>query len=115
MNKKIVFVIDTISVGGAELSILELVRHLSGFDVVVCVVYKAENHFRCEFEKLPLKLLFMDVDSRFGFLEIARKLRRLLKRERPDIVHATHFKSEFISRIVVPSFNIPLVGSLISD
>lgn len=114
-RKKVLFVLDTISIGGAEFSILELVRHMPTFDVVVCVVYKAENQFRSDFERLPIKLIFLDIESRFGFVEGGIKLNGVIKQERPDIVHATHFKSEFISRIVVPFFNIPLVGSLISD
>jgi len=115
VKKKVLFILDTISIGGAEFSILELVRCLPTFEAVVCVVYKAENQFRSEFEKLPIKLIFLDINSRFGFVEGGIKLIGVLKQERPDIVHATHFKSEFISRIVVPSFDIPLVGSLISD
>lgn len=115
MKKKVLFLIDTISVGGAELSIYEVVKNLHHTDPIVCVLYKAENSLKKEFEKNNIPLFFFDIQKRFGFQEAIQKLNDLVRKEKPDAVHATHFNAEFVCRLAIPKFKIPLVCSLISD
>lgn len=114
-KNKILFVIDTISVGGAELSIYEVVKNLLNSDPIVCVLYKSANGLQKEFEKQHIPLVFFDIEKRFGFTEAIKKLNKLIKKEKPDAVHATHFNAEFVCRIAVPKFRIPLICSIISD
>lgn len=114
-KKKVLFVIDTISVGGAELSIYEVVKNLKQTDPIVCVLYKAENGLQKEFEKKNIPLFFFDIQKRFGFKEAIQKLNDLVRKEKPDTIHATHFNAEFVCRLAIPKFKIPLVCSLISD
>ena len=113
--KKILFLIDSLAVGGAEISILEVIKNLQQCSSVVCVVYQGEHSLKAEFEAAGAKLYFFDIKKRFGFGEGVRELRKILKMEKPNLVHTTLFKSEIIGRIAVPSSKIPLVGSLISD
>lgn len=113
--KKILFLIDSLAVGGAEISVLEVIKNLQQCSSVVCVVYQGEHSLKAEFEAAGAKLYFFDIKKRFGFGEGVRELRKILKMEKPNLVHTTLFKSEIIGRIAVPSSKIPLVGSLISD
>jgi len=113
--KKILFLIDSLAVGGAEISILEVIKNLQQCSSVVCVVYQGEHSLKAEFEAAGAKLYFLNIKKRFGFGEGVRELRKILKMEKPNLVHTTLFKSEIIGRIAVPSSKIPLVGSLISD
>jgi glycosyltransferase involved in cell wall biosynthesis len=114
-RSKVLFVIDTISVGGAELSIYEVVKNLKHCDAIVCVLYKAANGLQKEFEKDNIPLVFFDIQKRFGVRETIKKLNLLIRKEKPDAVHATHFNAEVICRLAVPKFKIPLICSLISD
>lgn len=109
------FTLDSLSLGGAELSVLELVKNLQSVEPIVCVTYRAEHQLKNEFEKAGIKLIFLNITERFGFSLGIKKLKRVISTEMPDLVHATHFKTEIISRLAVPGFNIPLIGSLISD
>ena len=113
--KKILFLIDSLAVGGAEISVLEVIKNLQQCSSVVCVVYQGEHSLKAEFEAAGAKLYFLNIKKRFGFGEGVRELRKILKMEKPNLVHTTLFKSEIIGRIAVPSSKIPLVGSLISD
>ncbi|MBD3627496.1 glycosyltransferase family 4 protein [Cyclobacterium sp.] len=113
--KKIIFLIDTISVGGAELSVLEVAKNLKTFEVLVCVVYDAQQGLKTQFEEAGIRLVFFQIKKRFGFRKAVLKFKQLLKEEDPALVHATNFKSEIISRLGLFKFNIPLVGSIISD
>ncbi|WP_114750061.1 glycosyltransferase family 4 protein [Pleomorphovibrio marinus] len=114
-NKKILYVLDTISIGGAELSVLELIKNIQEFDIIVCVIYKAKNELLIEFNHYAKNLILFNIPHRFGFFSASIKLKRVIQQERPILVHANHFRSEIIARIVVPSFKIPLVCTLISD
>lgn len=109
------YTLDTLAIGGAELSVLELIKNIKCFEVIVCVIYKANHTLLPEFEKLGVKIVFFGIDRRFGFYRASKFLFKLLKIENPDLVHATHFRTEVISRLIVPQFNIPLICSLISD
>lgn len=113
--KKILFLIDSLAVGGAEISVLEVVKNLSECSTVVCVAYQGEHALKSDFEAAGAKLYFFDIKKRFGFGEGIKELRKVIEKEKPDLVHTTLFKSEIIGRLTVPSFKIPLVGSLISD
>ncbi|EKB48723.1 glycosyltransferase family 4 protein [Cecembia lonarensis] len=115
MKKKVLFVIDTISVGGAELSIYEVVKNLKHTEPIVCILYKAANGLQKEFEKENIPHVFFDINKRFGVREAIQKLNKLIKEERPDAIHATHFNSEIICRLAVPKFKIPLICSLLND
>lgn len=115
MQKKVLFTLDTISLGGAELSLLELVANLTEFEPIVCVTYQSSQHLRKKFQDYGIKLIYLDIAKRFGFIEGVAKLKKVIEKEKPDLVHSTHFRTEIISRLAVPSFNIPLIGSLISD
>ncbi len=107
--------IDTISVGGAELSIYEVVKNLQHTDPIVCVLYHAANGLQKEFEKDHIPVIFFDIQKRFGFKEAIRKLNDLIRIEKPDAVHATHYNAEIICRLAVPKFKIPLICSLLND
>lgn len=114
-KNKILFVIDTVSCGGAELSVLEVAKNLQQFHPIVAVVYEAQNGLKESFEQAGIPLVFFGISKRFGFGEGIKQLKALIQQEKPVIVHATNFKSEIISRFAVPPFGIPLVGSIISD
>lgn len=115
MRRKILFLIDSLAVGGAEISVLEVVKNLKKFDSIVCVVYRGEHSLKGEFEAAGAKLYFFNISKRFGFGDGIKALKKVVEEEKPDLVHTTLFKSEIIGRMVVPSLKIPLIGSLISD
>lgn len=114
-KKKVLFVIDTICVGGAELSIYEVVKNLQHTDPIVCVLYKADNGLQKEFRKDHIPLVFFNIQKRFGFGEAIQKLNKLICIEKPDAIHATHYNAEIICRLGVPKFKIPLICSLLND
>lgn len=113
--KKVLFLIDSLAVGGAEISVLEVVKNLRCHQPIVCVVYASKHVLTAEFENAGAKLYFFDISKRFGFGQAVEALRRVIDLEKPDLVHTTLFKSEIIGRLAISRYKIPLVGSLISD
>jgi len=113
--KKVIFLIDTLGVGGAELSVLEVVKNMRELQPIVCVVYHADQGLQQEFDKADIPMIFFDIKKRFGFWEAIKRLKMLINKEKPALVHATNFKSEVISRLSLLGTELPLVGSIISD
>lgn len=90
---RVLHLINTLSVGGAELHLLTLARHLKRQDVEVVVAclreqVKGSRSLRPDFEKEHIGVVHLQADSRYDWRFVTRFL-RLLKEQRPDVVH-TH-------------------------
>jgi glycosyltransferase involved in cell wall biosynthesis len=111
----VLYVIDTLATGGAETSLLEIASRLQNYHPVVCVLYANKTDLRQAFEGRNIKLIFLNLTSRFWWNEGATRLRSVLIKEKPAIVHATLFKSEIVTRLAIKRTNIPQVGSFVND
>lgn len=112
--RKVLYLIDTLEVGGAETSILEIASRLKNWEAVVVSFYRGES-LKPRFKAAGIKLYTLNIDSKYGFLEGRKKLKPIIEKENPDVVHATLFRAELISRITVPHYNIPLINSFVND
>ena len=93
MAVKVLHLINTLSAGGAELHLLTLCRYLKnqGIDLGVAFLREAVKGSRSlvgDFEKENIRVINLGADSRYN-LSFLRRLLRLVKSERPDILH-TH-------------------------
>tara|TARA_R100000935_G_scaffold9921_3_gene19905 strand:- start:2469 stop:3611 length:1143 start_codon:yes stop_codon:yes gene_type:complete len=112
--KKVLYLIDTLEVGGAETSILEIASRLKNWVPVVVCFYTGES-LKPRYEKAGIRVYSLNIKAKYGFLQGKRKLQKILEIENPDLVHATLFRAEFISRITVPKYKIPLINSFVND
>lgn len=112
--KKVLFLIDTLEVGGAETSILEIASRLKSWDPVVVHIYHGGT-LKPRFEQAGIKVYSLDVKAKFGIWKSYKALSKIILNENPDIIHATLFKAELISRFVGPKFNIPVINSFVND
>lgn len=112
--KKVLFLIDTLEVGGAETSILEIASRLKNWEPLVVYIYQGGT-LKPHFEKAGIKVYSLNVKAKFGIWESYRALSKIIKNEKPDIIHATLFKAELVSRFVGPKFNIPVINSFVND
>lgn len=112
---KVLYIIDSLQTGGAEKSLLEISSRLKRCQPIVCCVYSGKSDFKKEFELRGIPLLELRVTSKFWWLDGARKFKRLVKEIKPDLVHATLYKSEIIARLSLLNSSIPHVGSFVND
>lgn len=116
MKPKIMFVIDTLALGGAEKSIAELTTNLNSFECLVCVIYgNKDDFFYKHISDKNILVRFLNIEERFGFIKATLKLKREIKLYDPAIIHSTLFKSEIISRMACIFSTRILIGSFISD
>lgn len=111
---KVFLLIDTLETGGAETSILEIASGLRNWNPVVIQIYPGET-LKPRFEKAGIKVYSLNVKAKFGIREGVKKLSKIIEKEKPDLIHATLFKSEIISRIVGPKYKIPVINSFVND
>ncbi len=102
---KVLHLVNTLSAGGAELHLLTLCRHLKRLGVECAVAYLKEvrgsRPLRGDFESAGIPVFDLRGDGT-GFVRPWLRLHRLLKQEKPDILH-THLPRAdllgFLSRL----------------
>ncbi|MEK9158482.1 MAG: glycosyltransferase, partial [Patescibacteria group bacterium] len=109
---KIIYVTAALEVGGAEMFLYDLVKHIDrqSFDVSVATVIGGGS-LEPQFKALGAPIfVFGGRYSKFlGGLCEARKLYHLFKKETPDIVHTQLFPADLWGRIAAKLAGVPRI------
>ncbi len=108
MKKKIIHFIFNLGRGGAETMMVRVIKELDEYEHVVVTLFPL-NHFGSELQ--CDKLVCLDLWSLFSLPWAVFKFRRLVKVEKPDIVHTHLFWPTVIARAAVPK-KIPLITTI---
>jgi glycosyltransferase involved in cell wall biosynthesis len=114
MLPKCLFIIDSLQTGGAEKSILAIASQLKLFKPVVVVVYQGLSLLP-EYEQSGLRVITLNLTGKYNFIEAIKAFKEVVKTEKPDLVHATLFRSEVVARFCLCNSSIPLLGSFVND
>jgi glycosyltransferase involved in cell wall biosynthesis len=113
--EKVLFVIDSLQVGGAEKSILEITSRLKEFTPIVCILFSKSPDLLEEFNERSIEVIQLRL-CKLNWLILGRKkLTHLIDKYKPVIVHATLFNSELLTRITIQSNGPILVNSFVND
>jgi glycosyltransferase involved in cell wall biosynthesis len=111
-NLKVLFVIEGMGTGGTERSVAELLPYLKTAGILPIVVC---FHHR---EGVEQELIRQGFDLRFlsgkNTRQWFQQLRRILKSERPDVIHTALFRSDLVGRLAAIGTTIPVISSLVS-
>jgi glycosyltransferase involved in cell wall biosynthesis len=106
----LLYVIDSLAIGGAETLLIDILHDLSAdYEVVIATLYDGCEYDESRLANAKRYCLFYN-----GFKSIpacAVKLRRIIKKHQPVLVHAHLYTSSLITRIATPK-KIPLVFSI---
>lgn len=96
---KIFYLINTLGAGGAERSTAETAKYAlkHGHQVTIIYLHKKPISIEQEIKEAGIRVIHLRASN---FLGRALALRRLLKAERPDIVHSVLFDSNVLIRVV---------------
>ncbi|MDD7715488.1 MAG: glycosyltransferase, partial [Mollicutes bacterium] len=87
---KIFEIIPQLSSGGAERFTIDLCNELSTKHEVTLIVLHSVEKFGFYADELASNVRLVSMDKRMGFdMSLLFRLRRLIKKEKPDVVH-TH-------------------------
>ena len=113
-STKVLYVIDTLETGGAEKSLVEITTNFSEVIPVFVHIYEGD-HLKKRLEESGILVYSLGIKKKYGYNEAAEKLKKLIPDIRPDLIHATLFRSEYITRKLKSEFNIPLINSFVSN
>jgi glycosyltransferase involved in cell wall biosynthesis len=111
----ILYVIDTLEIGGTEQSLLHLCRHLdrARFRPLICRLY-AGSALDPEFNLAGVRVISANVGGKYGFAAGFLRLRRLARREQPALVHTMLFRANQVGRAVGRWLRLPVISSLVN-
>ena len=111
---KVVYLIDTLVVGGAEKSLVDIAINNPSIDSVFITIYKGDA-LAPLLEKNNIEVYKLDNTFKYGFDAALQQLLPLIDSIKPDIIHSTLFRSDIIARKVKAVRNIVLVSSFVNN
>jgi glycosyltransferase involved in cell wall biosynthesis len=116
-KKKVLFIIDTLLVGGAEKSILEISRKLEKVQPVICTLFTKKPDLEDDYLRanIPVYKLGLSSSGIEWWKDGRKKLEAVIKQLRPSVIHAHLYKSEVLARTTQIDAGIPLVGAFVND
>ena len=113
-QKKILFVIDTLQLGGAEQSLLANTSRFQRTKSVVCHLYRGET-LKSKFIENGIKVYSFNIEESYGFIEAYKQLKKVVEVEKPDLMVAYLTRSEIVTRLMGRFMNIPVIGTFLTD
>lgn len=108
MKKKIVHFIFNLGRGGAETMMVRVIKELPEYQHVVVTLFPM-NHFGDELQ--CDQLICLNLKSLFSLPFAVFKFRRVINKEKPQLVHTHLFWPTIIARLSVPK-KIPLITTI---
>ena len=108
---RVLIVVDSLNVGGAERHVVDLALalHREGHAVTVACSVPGSLAEPLEAARIPVRPLLGRIVKRRVSLPYARALRKLLERERFDLVHAHIYASAAASALATAGTGVPVV------
>ena len=113
-KKKVLFVIDTLQLGGAEQSLLENTSRFKNVHPIVCHLYTGAI-LEPKFRERGIKVYSLNISKKYGFLEAYRRLKKIIDTEQPELMVAYLTRSEIVTRLLGKFNHIPVVGTFVND
>jgi L-malate glycosyltransferase len=108
MQKKLLHFIFNLSRGGAETMMVRVIKELPEYEHVVVTLFPGNNfgeELQCK------KWICLNINSLFELPLAFFKFKKLVKAEKPDLVHTHLFWPTFIARFALPK-RIPLITTI---
>jgi glycosyltransferase involved in cell wall biosynthesis len=114
MKPKVLCVIDTLEVGGAETSLLEILKRAEKIEPLVCSIY-AGGKLKAAFEDAQIPTVSFDLKGKYRYWTATRRILALIHKERPHLIHTTLARSHFVGRTAGRLSGTPVVSSFVND
>ncbi|MBX7045685.1 MAG: glycosyltransferase [Ignavibacteria bacterium] len=104
----VVHIISNLSIGGAQLLLLDILKNLKKFPVSIIVITIDSGFYIKKFRDAGIKVI--DIKTK-GLINpfIYFKLKKELKKISPQIVHTHLLKADFYGRLAAKSANVPAI------
>ncbi|APS39311.1 glycosyltransferase family 4 protein [Salegentibacter sp. T436] len=111
----VLFIIDSLEIGGAEKSLLEITQRFKKYKPVFLTLYKGNSLLK-EFEKKNIEVITLNQKKSIKKSDLLNQIQVHINRIEPCIVHATLLTSCLISRKLKKRGNsFKLINSLVNN
>ncbi len=112
MRIRIVHIISSLKVGGAEIMLKELIAHLDSSLFEHAVIYFHDGPIRSDIEKLGISTYYIaGLVKRYDPI-FCRRLYSCVKRLQPTVIHASLWAATFLGTFCARLLAVPIVCSL---
>lgn len=111
---KVLALIDSLEVGGAETSLAAIFERFDETEVVVCHLYPGDR-LRPRFEAAGARVVSLDLAGRYAFRAAVRRVADLVEAERPDLLLSVLYRSGLVARWTARRTGLPLIDSFVND
>lgn len=111
---KVLYIIDTLEIGGAEKSLVAITSRFKEVIPVFVQVYPGSG-LKDKLEDNNIEVHELLIDEGYNFKEALNALLPLMNKVKPDIIHTTLFKSDIIGRKLKKHYKVPLINSLVNN
>lgn len=111
---KILHIIPSLTGGGAERQLVDVVSNTSGeeFSHLVCSLGEID-FFAEEIRKAGHRALIMGLKGKYPWLAAARRIHKVVREYQPNVLHSWLYNGDIVARLVkLRNYGIPLVTSL---
>lgn len=107
---KIIYIINSLYSGGAQMMLYRLLQGLDRrrFDPEVIVLLDLEGPIRRQIEELNIPVRVLKIKSKFDIAQLFR-LAGMIREVQPDILHTQLFASDIIGRLLGRFVRVPVV------
>lgn len=111
---KVIYLIDTLAVGGAEKSLVDIAINNPKVESIFITIYKGDSLVSL-LEKNNVEVHQLNNSFRYEFKTVVTQLLPIIDVIKPDIIHSTLFRSDIIARKLKKYRNIPLISSFVNN
>lgn len=112
---KILYIIETLEVYGAERSLVALAKEFQHIIPVFVHLYPG-SPLKKELIENGIKVYSLNLQGKNDFNKARKLLKKIYLSEKPDIVHSTLFRADLVARKMKADFsNIPLISSWVTN
>jgi glycosyltransferase involved in cell wall biosynthesis len=111
---KVIYLIDTLAIGGAEKSLVDIAINNSLIESIFITVYEGDSLVNL-LKQNNIEVHQLNNSFRYEFNAVVNQLFPLIDIIKPDIIHSTLFRSDIIARKVKKHRNIPLISSFVNN
>src|SRR5258708_33134032 len=98
MKKTILYIIDSLERGGAEVMLVSTLKKIHEYYNIIIVTLLPENVFTKE-ELIYDKIFCLNMRKKRNIFSSAKKLKKIILENNVDIVHSTLYLSVLVSRL----------------
>jgi glycosyltransferase involved in cell wall biosynthesis len=111
---RVLYLVDSLGVGGAEQSLLEIASRLRQAQPTVCSVWQ-EDTLRPRFAAAGIPVVSLDIRRERELAQGWFRLLRMLRQEAPDLLHLTGLYAGLLGRCAGRWLRIPVIDSFTNE